>query len=463
METSLWLMATATRESTASHPMAHCYSPGEKSAPQLGSFAFPTRSLLRQMSVCLLLTERMVGFRCSHWMENYSRFGMMCNGPSVSHSIRKVGSTWARHPTVRHTRQWLTGGPKAGLPGSAFLTKKAGYWKALKGALQGTVAQVTLCRWKAWQSTRKGTFTSTSLHGFVCVLFWVGLVPLSVLFGDVFRAFNPWRAIGRAVAGSPRPVRAARFPRRSTRRLGRWPAALRDLPVRDMELVYGDSGEPDNRVAIAVLAYSALTFVAMALYGVEPWIDRGEAFSVYFNLFSRLSPFETRDGEVGLRRAALRAAPAAQPAPGRWRCSPVMIGARSRFDGFPPKRRPWNSLAPHMPELLPAIAACRPAGHAFNLDLHGRSDRRRCSSSAGFYRLGYRSARRTVGGGFSARRLANEFVHSLVPIALAYVAAHYFTLLLFQGQGIAYLISDPLCPSPTSSSPRWATPRSTTP
>jgi hypothetical protein len=36
------------------------------------------------------------------------------------------------------------------------------------------------------------------------------------------------------------------------------------------------------------------------------------------------------------------------------------------------------------------------------------------------------------------------FVHSLVPIALAYVAAHYLTLLLYQGQAMAFLISDPL-------------------
>ena len=33
---------------------------------------------------------------------------------------------------------------------------------------------------------------------FVLVVFWVGLVFVSALFGDVFRAFNPWRAIGRA-------------------------------------------------------------------------------------------------------------------------------------------------------------------------------------------------------------------------------------------------------------------------
>src|SRR5690606_18221334 len=29
---------------------------------------------------------------------------------------------------------------------------------------------------------------------FVYVAFWLGLVPASVLFGDVFAAFNPWRA-----------------------------------------------------------------------------------------------------------------------------------------------------------------------------------------------------------------------------------------------------------------------------
>ena len=49
-----------------------------------------------------------------------------------------------------------------------------------------------------------------------------------------------------------------------------------------------------------------------------------------------------------------------------------------------------------------------------------------------------------MGGGYNLRSLANAFVHSLVPIALVYVAAHYFTFLLFQGQAMWYLISDPL-------------------
>jgi hypothetical protein len=61
---------------------------------------------------------------------------------------------------------------------------------------------------------------------------------------------------------------------------------------------------------------------------------------------------------------------------------------------------------------------------------------------AGFYLLGMAGAR-TVGGGFSTRRLARQFVHSLVPIAMVYVAAHYLTFLIFEGQAIRYTASDP--------------------
>jgi hypothetical protein len=48
-----------------------------------------------------------------------------------------------------------------------------------------------------------------------------------------------------------------------------------------------------------------------------------------------------------------------------------------------------------------------------------------------------------VGGGLSAERLRRGFIHSLVPIAMVYVAAHYLTFLLFEGQAIVYLASDP--------------------
>ena len=62
----------------------------------------------------------------------------------------------------------------------------------------------------------------------------------------------------------------------------------------------------------------------------------------------------------------------------------------------------------------------------------------------GFYTLGIEGAR-SVGG--ELRRggsCAARFIHTLVPIAMVYVAAHYLTFLLFEGQSIFYLASDPL-------------------
>jgi hypothetical protein len=47
------------------------------------------------------------------------------------------------------------------------------------------------------------------------------------------------------------------------------------------------------------------------------------------------------------------------------------------------------------------------------------------------------------GGHVPFGRLAAAYVYSLVPIAIAYQVAHYYTFLLIQGQAIIALISDP--------------------
>jgi hypothetical protein len=53
---------------------------------------------------------------------------------------------------------------------------------------------------------------------------------------------------------------------------------------------------------------------------------------------------------------------------------------------------------------------------------------------------------RIFGGGGEAgfRQFAAAYAFSLVPIAIAYQMAHYYTYLLIQGQMIVSLISDPL-------------------
>ena len=272
---------------------------------------------------------------------------------------------------------------------------------------------------------------------FVFVIFWIGLVAASVLFGDVFRAFNPWRAIGRAVSWlatrvSRRAAGAARLSRAAR------PLARRRRHLRVRRARAGPLGrDQPETVAIATLVYSALTFIAMALYGVEAWITRGEAYSVYFNLFSRISVFETRNRVVGLRLplsglAELRAGAGTVP------LLAVMIGTVT-FDGAS-EASIWTGTAPDISNFFQDLGLSPQNAFelAFLVGLTGAVLLVFC-----FYRLGVLGAK-SVGGGFSAGTLARAFVHSLVPIAFAYVLAHYFTYLLFRGQAIFFLVSDPL-------------------
>lgn len=286
----------------------------------------------------------------------------------------------------------------------------------------------------------KGTESSTANFAptFVYVIFWLGLVPASVLFGDVFRAFNPWRAIGRAVAWVARTAARTDLPAPLPypERLGNWPAAAGIFAFATLELVYSDGSKPEI-VATASLVYSAATFVGMALYGVESWIERGEAFSVYYNLFSRLSPVEGRDGQIGLRRP-LSGLPAFTPVSGTVPLLAVMIGSVT-FDGGS-EASLWTNLAPDIANFFRDLGfSPRDALEmAFLIGLFGA-----VVLVYSFYMLGVAGAR-SVGGGFTLSGLARLFVHTLVPIALAYVAAHYVTLLVFQGQAIVFLASDPL-------------------
>jgi len=51
----------------------------------------------------------------------------------------------------------------------------------------------------------------------------------------------------------------------------------------------------------------------------------------------------------------------------------------------------------------------------------------------------------TVSGGPPLSKLRTGFAHTLIPIAFAYLVAHYFSLFVFQEQAqFTYLLSDPL-------------------
>jgi len=273
---------------------------------------------------------------------------------------------------------------------------------------------------------------------FVLVIVWVGLVPASVALGDVFRAFNPWRAIGRATAFVAQTAARGPLPAplRYPERLGYWPAAAGILAFATLELVAADGTRPEM-LAIATLVYSAVTFIAMALYGVDAWCERGEAFGAYFGLFARMSPVGRQAGRLGIR-VPLSGLTGWGELPGAVALLAVMIGTVT-FDGLS-EAPSWTSLVPHLTSVFEALGASpqRALELAFFVGLVGA-----IAIVLGFYRLGALGMQ-TVGGGHATAELARRFVHSLVPIALAYVTAHYLTYLVFNGQAISYLVSNPL-------------------
>jgi hypothetical protein len=271
-----------------------------------------------------------------------------------------------------------------------------------------------------------GTALDNWAPTFILITFWVGLVFASILFGDVFRAFSPWRAIGRLLPSLNRP-----YPEK----WGRWPAAIGIVCFTWIELVSGWGDHP-ARLVSAGLVYTVGMLVFQYIYGVETWSRRGDAFGVYYNLFSRMSVWETRDGVLGVR-PPLVGVTRLEPAAGTVGFVTVMIGTVT-FDGL--SQGPlWRNLSADIVDALgnlgigPITASQIAAtiGLAFGVALVG-----------GFYRLGIEGAV-SVGGDMTVKRLEVGFIHTLLPIAAVYVAAHYFTFLIFEGQAIGYLASDP--------------------
>lgn len=273
---------------------------------------------------------------------------------------------------------------------------------------------------------------------FIYVLFWVGLPLLSLPLGDVFRAFNPWRALARAVAwvaarSTPRLPEPMPYPVR----LGRWPAVAGILGFAWLELIYVNRDSPST-LSVLGLGYAAVQLVGMSLFGIETWTLRGDAFSVYFNLFSRLSGLHWRPGEL-CRRPPLSGVVGLDALPGTVPLLAVMIGSTS-FDGFEQGSAWVSSIEPHLQSFFSGLGAGQDAA----LELTATAGLLAVVAViASLYRLGIMGMR-SIGRQYTEAELARRFVHSLVPIALAYVVAHYWSLFVFDSQAAVYLVSDPL-------------------
>jgi len=285
---------------------------------------------------------------------------------------------------------------------------------------------------------------------FFFVTAWIGFPFVSALFGNVFPAFNPWRAIARVAGGAyrlaaGRGMRHLAYPER----LGRWPAAVGLLGFVWLEVVYGSSGgvavglEP-HAAGVAACVYTGYTLAMMALFGREQWCARGEIFSVYFGMFSQLAPFGVKDGRIGRRRPLAAATHWATSVRGS---TAVVIAsiATTSFDGA--EDGAYKPALEHVEKWfteagIGPLATIRIADTIFMAGT--------VAGVAIVYLLGVKGMQ-SVPGAPPFKQLVRGFAHSLIPIALAYLIAHYFSLFVYQEQAqFTYLLSDPLGTSTTN-------------
>jgi hypothetical protein len=274
---------------------------------------------------------------------------------------------------------------------------------------------------------------------FVWVLFWLGLVPVVVIFGNLWSVLSPWRAAADALAWAWSKAGrswepAAEYPAR----LGRWPAAGLLLAFATLELAYPRSAEP-RTLALAIVIYSWITWAGMLIYGRRTWTENGEAFHVYFGFLALIAPFAVQEREgrrVVVVRPPLAGLTARQDTPGTVAFVAVMLGSVA-FDGI--SRARWWQDRLYDLESRYIVDSPRTADLvATGFNLLGLVV---AVAAVSLLFLAAVRAAQAVSG--TREQLASVFVASLIPIALAYAIAHYFTLLVNQGQFGIPLASDP--------------------
>ncbi|MBB3041282.1 hypothetical protein KM427_07280 [Nocardioides sp. LMS-CY] len=257
--------------------------------------------------------------------------------------------------------------------------------------------------------------------GVFYVWWWVGLVPLSLFLGPVWKAISPVRTINLAfakVSGSDPERGIFAYPER----LGHWPAAIGLFAFVWLELVYPYSTEL-GPVRLWVAGYVAVMLVGGALFG-NVFYERADPFEVYSTLVSRMSPWGRRDG-VLLIRSPLANLDATPVHPGLFGVVAVLFGSTA-FDSFKDSTR-WvkfvqgSTTSSYLLNNIALVAFCVGVGLIF---------------AAGTMLTG-------LGDDLRRRELPDLFAHSVVPIVVGYVVAHYLSYLVEVGQLTLIQLSDP--------------------
>lgn len=260
------------------------------------------------------------------------------------------------------------------------------------------------------------------IFGVFFVLLWVGIVPMSLAFGPFYKAISPVRSINWALAklsGSDPEVGLRDYPTK----LGYWPAALGLFAFVWFELVYPFNSEL-GPLRLWCAVYVGVMLIGGAMFG-NRFFEHADPFEVFSTLVGHLSVWSRVDGRL-VMRSPLANLDTVPVRPGLLAVGSVLLGSTA-FDSF--KGSNWytrkiqeTDLSANWVNLGVLIGFVVAVWVLFAMatmltGIHDLTDR---------------------------RELPGQFAHSLVPIVVGYVIAHYLSYLVEYGQQTLILLSDPL-------------------
>ena len=271
----------------------------------------------------------------------------------------------------------------------------------------------------------------------VFVLGWISLPLMAVLIGRGALLLHPVAAVARL--GGLREEVPDVSPERLAR-LGVWAAWAGLVVFVWLELVYPTATHVRLLAGLVLLWLVTGVWVASRV-GTRAWVESIDPFGTYVRLLASLSPWGRRaDGRLGLRLPLIGANHEVHPQPGLVPLVTLLIGSVS-FDGL--TRTGWWQ---ERVALASADLSVRGVDAATARILFGTFGLVLLLLVVwllfeGAAWLAGRIGQLDVGSGM--RRSAQAFAPSLLPIALAYVVAHYFSFFVVQVQDLTRYASDP--------------------
>ena len=294
---------------------------------------------------------------------------------------------------------------------------------------------------------------------FVWIIWWVGFSYFTAFVGNIWPLVNPWKFL---FEWADRFARWAgleggiELNESYPASWGVWPALVLYAGFIWAETVFKGIAIPAN-VALVLYLYSVLTWIGMLLFGKETWLQRGDAFSVFFSILAKFAPTEVRVSDP--ERCKECSAPCRSAQGECVNCYECF--ARAAPEDRQLNVRPWAVGLSSTEEvsfdrlafvifMLASVAYHSLADSSPWITLFGSTSFSKTVGLIGVpllflaVYLGVIKLSQIFGMGYVPFRvLASAYVYSLVPIAIVYQVAHYYTYLLTQGQTIVRLVSDP--------------------